>query len=98
MKNTAINVKILLPLLCALIVAPGCAHQSTGGGQGSVSAYSLLPQQEAESQFVKDVGNLPIDQRQAYVQSHMDQVDQLKMDPDKTEMTQLLSLLPRSTP
>jgi hypothetical protein len=84
--------------MCILAATSGCSHTAQTGASGDGSAaYSLLPPQEAESQFVKDVGALPIDQRQAFVQAHLDQVNQLKLDPDKTQMTQLLNLLPRPT-
>jgi len=94
MKNIARSIKVLGPFICLLVIAPGCSHQAPNAANDGSAAYALLPKQEAEGQFVKDVGNLPIDQRQAYVQSHMDQLDQLKMDPDKTQMDQLNSLMP----
>ena len=98
MIHATSKMKSLSLLMCILAATPGCSHPAQPGASGDGSAaYSLLPPQEAESQFVKDVGNLPADQREAYVQTHMDQVNQLKLDPDKTQMTQLLNLLPPPT-
>jgi len=99
MKSITTRVKILASLTCLLAMTAGCTHQATTTNtSGSSAAYSLLPQTAAEDQFLKDVGNLPMDQREPYVQAHMDTVDQFKMDPDKSKIAQLESLLPPTTP
>ena len=97
MKDAINKLGGLLLAMGLMATASGCSHQIQSSNDGS-AAYSLLPQQQAEDQFIKDVGNLPINQRKAYVENHSDTLDRLKMDPDKSKMDQLDSLMPPEIP
>jgi len=68
----------------------GCSH---AGGTGD-----LRSSQAREDQFIGEVGNLPMAQRDAYVTSHQSDLDLLKVDPDRSRMNRLIALLPRRTP
>ena len=87
MKNVTKKIVVVFPMACMLAAAQGCSHQDR--------SVSSAPNEQEEQQFVQDVGNQPAGQRQAYVQSHRDKFVQIKMDPDKTEITQLNSLMPK---
>jgi len=96
LKTSPIPIFITLVLLMA--IAPGCSHEATTPASDSSAAYSLLPQTQAEDQFIKDVGNLPADQRKSYILAHRDALSQLMSDPDKSKMAQLNNLLPPEIP
>jgi hypothetical protein len=98
MKDITNKIKVLATLTCLVAIAAGCSHQEAPQTSGGVTAYSLLPQQQANTQFLKDLGSVPPDQRDAYIAAHSDAVDQLKSDPDKSKIDQFRSLLPQRTP
>ena len=98
MKNITTKTKILLPLVSFLAIAPGCSsHKDMAKTDDGSAAYGLLPQQQAEDQFLKDLGSLPADQRQAYLDSHRDAVERFQADPDKSKMAQIQNLVPQRT-
>ena len=95
MKNITSRITILAPLIGFLIMASGCSHQIVHKHKKS---YSALPPAVAESQFLQDLADLPADQRDDYVQAHLDVLDIFKTDPDKSKMDQVNSLMPPKVP
>jgi len=90
MRNTKHSIGILASLIGLLAMASGCSHQQ--------ATYTAAPSQQAENKFLSDMENLPMEKRADYVQSHMDVLDMFKMDPDKSKMAKLNSLMPRRIP
>jgi hypothetical protein len=86
---------VCISLAGALGMLAGCSHQ-----KATVAAddYSWMSNGQAEDQFLSDVENLPPDQRKDYVLDHRDQLNQLQMDPDKSKLKKLDTLLPPEIP
>lgn len=95
MKNITSRITILVFLIGILIMTSGCSHQIVHKHKKS---YTALPPAVAESQFLQDLANLPADQRNDYVEAHLDVLDIFKMDPDKSKMDQINSLVPPKVP
>jgi hypothetical protein len=71
-------------------VLTGCSH---GTGTNDLHAS-----QTREDQFIAEVSKLPEQQRDAYVTSHQQDLDLLKVDPDRSRMNRLIALLPQRNP
>ena len=93
MKSVKCRINVLLPFLGLLVLAQGCSHKQANTPYDYVSKGKPIP----EGIFLKDVENLPADKRAAFVQSNSNSIQQFEMDPDRSKLRYLMSLLPKGT-
>ena len=99
MRDVTNGIKILSAIIALSVVSTGCSHPTaSGNGGGNGAAYMTMPPKQAESQFLSDIAALPAGERDDYVQAHLDVLDILKMDPDKSKLNELNSLMPPKQP
>ena len=80
-----------------LVIAPGCSHKNTNTATMYASPEAAkdftTPMQKREYQFMQSVADLPVSQREAYVEAHVTVFNEIKSDPDQSKLRGVQNLL-----